>query len=203
MAKEEYDPVDWQSYGPGPVIGVDEVGRGCLAGDVYAAACVLNPDASWSHYTDSKKLTPKRREVLSAEILASHKVVVAQSSVKEIDEMNILKAALLAMKRAVIGLGVPHGIVLVDGTFKIPGLPSVFQQHTLVKGDLRAAPIAAASIVAKVTRDADISDLESQYPGYGFSKHKGYSTKMHKDAIAELGVLPVHRTSFAGVKEHL
>ena len=172
MAKSEknYDIIDWQKYGPGPVIGVDEVGRGCLAGDVYAAACILNPEAEWAHYTDSKKLTPKRREVLSEEILGSHKVIVAQASVKEIDQLNILKAALLAMKRAVEGLGVEQGVVLVDGTFKIPGLSDRFTQHTLVKGDLRAAPVAAASIVAKVKRDTDISDLDSVYPGYGFAK---------------------------------
>jgi len=201
--KKEYDAFDWQALKFGPVIGVDEVGRGCLAGDVYAAACVLDPQKSWSHYTDSKKLTPKKREHLCEEILRHHRVEVGIASVSEIDQMNILKAALLAMRRAVESLGFLEGTVLVDGTFKITDLSSSFRQITLVKGDLRAAPVAAASIVAKVTRDRDVSALDDMYPGYGFAKHKGYSTKLHKDAIAQLGVLPVHRTSFAGVKEYV
>ena len=188
---------------PSPVIGVDEVGRGCLAGDVYAAACILDTSHIFDHYTDSKKLTPKRRDVLCEEIQLNHQVCIGVATVEEIDEINILKASLLAMKRAVEGLGQASGHVIVDGTFKIPGLATSFSQTTLTKGDLRAAPVAAASIVAKVTRDKMISELEGIYPGYGFAKHKGYSTKVHKEAIEKLGPAPVHRKSFAGVKEFL
>ena len=185
------------------MIGVDEVGRGCLAGDVYAAACIPSESHPFSHFTDSKKLSPKRRDVLSQEIQLNHRVSVGGASVEEIDSLNILRASLLAMKRAVEGLGVETGHLIVDGTFKVPGLPLSFQQTTLTKGDLRAAPVAAASIVAKVTRDNVLQELEAVYPGYGFAKHKGYSTRLHKEAIVRLGPTAVHRKSFAGVKEHL
>ena len=142
-------------------------------------------------------------KTLSEEILKNHRVQVGQASVEEIDDINILKAALLAMKRSIEALGVESGIVLVDGNQKIPGLPESFQQITLVKGDLRAEPVAAASIVAKVSRDEWISSLDDEFPIYEFSKHKGYSTKVHKEAIAQYGPCLHHRKSFAGVKEYL
>ena len=194
---------DWKSLTPAPVIGVDEVGRGCLAGPVYAAACVLNEDNPWQHYTDSKKLSPKKRKQFSEQIVLDHHVCVAWATVEEIDQLNILKAALLAMKRAVEGMKLGGGHVLVDGTFKVPGLSEAYSQTTLVKGDLRAEPVAAASIAAKVARDEWISSLDSEFPDFGFSSHKGYSTKVHKEAIARLGPTQHHRRTFAGVKEHL
>lgn len=194
---------DWKSLSPAPVIGVDEVGRGCLAGPVYAAACVLNEDLPWDHYTDSKKLSPKKRKAYSEQIFKDHHISVAWASVEEIDEINILNAALLAMRRAVEGLKLDSGHVLVDGTFKVPGLPQSFVQTTLVKGDLRAQPVAAASIAAKVVRDEWVSSLDTDFPDFGFSSHKGYSTKVHKEAIARLGPTKHHRKTFAGVREHL
>lgn len=200
----EIEKYPWRKiHNSRPVIGVDEVGRGCLAGPVYAAACILNEDEAFGHYTDSKKINPKKREILSQEIKNSHQVVIGQASVEEIDQLNILKAALLAMLRAVEGLKVQKGIVLVDGTFKIPNLSENFEQFTLVKGDFRAEPIAAASIVAKVERDNWISLLDDKFPAYQFSKHKGYSTKVHKQAIADYGPCIHHRKTFAGVKEYI
>lgn len=196
-------PFLWQELKPTPIIGVDEVGRGCLAGPVYAAACILDETKPFQAYTDSKKLTPKRREILSEEIQQHHRVSIGMASVEEIDQLNILKAALLAMKRAVDGLGVNQGHVIVDGTFKIPGLAASFVQTPLIKGDLRASPVAAASIVAKVARDAFISSLDETFPQYQFSQHKGYSTEIHKRAIAEHGPSEHHRKSFSGVKEYL
>lgn len=198
-----FEKFDWKNLSPAPVIGVDEVGRGCLAGPVYAAACVLNEGYPWQHYTDSKKLSPKKRKEYSEQILSDHHVCVAWASVEEIDELNILNAALLAMKRAVEGLKLEGGHVLVDGTFQVPGLSEVYSQTTLVKGDLRAEPVAAASIAAKVARDEWISSLDDQFPDFGFSSHKGYSTKVHKEAIARLGPTQHHRRTFAGVREYL
>lgn len=196
------DIFDWQSLLPHPVIGVDEVGRGCLAGPVYAAACIINPENEWQHYTDSKKLTANRRAVLSEEIEVNHRVGIGFATVEEITKLNILNAALLAMKRAILKLDVDTAHVLVDGTQKIPNLEG-YEQTTLVKGDLRAAPVAAASIVAKVTRDNVLEDLSKIYPGYGFEKHKGYGTPVHKTFIRDLGPCPEHRPTFAGVKEYL
>lgn len=194
---------DWQSLKPKPVIGVDEVGRGCLAGPVYAAAVIINEKNDFSEYTDSKKMTEKRRETLCAHIQEHHLVGVGFATVEEIDRINILQASLLAMKRAILKLGQSSGHVLVDGNQKVPHLQESFVQTTLVKGDLRATPVAAASIVAKVTRDRLLKEMGVQYPGYGFEKHKGYSTKVHKEAIAEYGPCPEHRSTFSGVKEFL
>lgn len=183
------------------MIGVDEVGRGCLAGSVYAAAAILTPEFSVAGVTDSKLLSELRREQLVPEILAQARVCVAFADVDEIAELNILQATFLAMRRAIEGLGVQTGHLLVDGNQKIPKLASSFQQTTLVKGDLRAAPIAAASIVAKVTRDRYMVELAERFPGYGFEKHKGYGSPEHKSAIQRLGPCLEHRRTFAGVRE--
>lgn len=191
---------NWKELNPQPVIGVDEVGRGCLAGPVYAAAVILNESVVRSHYTDSKLLSVSRRLELSEEIKALHRVGVGFASVEEIEQINILQAALLAMKRAVLNLSVNFGHLVVDGNQKIPGL-GPFSQTTLIKGDLLAEPVAAASIVAKVARDQLLTELELEFPQYGFSRHKGYSTAAHKAAIAQFGPCPIHRRTFAGVRE--
>lgn len=202
LKKTSYPPYPWKDHWPQPVIGVDEVGRGCIAGEVYAAAVILNesyPDG----LMDSKKLSEKKRENLSQSLHECAHVSIAFASLLEIEELNILGAALLAMKRAVEGLGIDAGIVLVDGNQKIPRLDKSFEQITLVKGDDRAEPVAAASIVAKVARDHQLCEMALQYPHYGFEKHKGYGTKAHREAIAKWGVSPIHRRTFAGVREHL
>jgi ribonuclease HII len=195
-----FPPFDWKSLNPKPIVGVDEVGRGCLAGRVYAAAVILQSDEGIKEYTDSKLLSAIRREKLAKHILMHHKVGIGFATVEEIDELNILKAALLAMKRAVERLEISSGHLVIDGTFKIPNI-SGFVQSTLVKGDQRCAPVAAASIVAKVTRDKYMEELANQYPQYDFPKHKGYSTQIHKQKIVEHGVSPEHRRTFRGVKE--
>ncbi len=196
------EKIDWREFSPAPIIGVDEVGRGCLAGPVYAAAVIFRSDLLNDLVTDSKLLSEKRREELAEQILKEHHVGIGSASVEEIDQINILNAALLAMKRAVEQLGVTTGHILVDGNKKIPHLPS-FAQTTIVKGDLRAAPISAASIVAKVTRDRLMKELGAQYPVYGFEVHKGYSTPVHKQSIVTHGPCIQHRTTFAGVKEFI
>lgn len=196
-----YEKFDWKSVSPQPAIGVDEVGRGCLAGPVHAAAVVIPEGFDTKGLTDSKKLSEKRRETLSARIWEGCHVSLGFATVEEIDEINILWASLLAMKRAVEGLKLTTAHVLVDGNKKIPKID--FPQTTLVKGDFRAEPIAAASIVAKVYRDNLMKELAEKFPGYGLEGHKGYATIPHKEAIAKLGPQDFHRKSFAGVREHL
>ena len=206
MAKNEWSIVDWKTFLPAPVIGVDEVGRGCLAGPVYAAAVCLKSEDLLSELTDSKLLSEKRREILAPKIRAAHWVGLGSASVLEIDRINILQASLLAMQRAVEELVKQMqqecGHILVDGSFKIPGLAKI-KQTALVKGDLRCAPISAASIVAKVARDQLMKDLGAKYPQYGLEKHKGYACLAHKKSIAQFGPLDIHRKSFSGVKEWL
>ncbi len=201
----QFEKVDWKTFSPVPVVGVDEVGRGCLAGPVYAAAVCLKDDSLVTSLTDSKLLSEKKREEMMPLILEHHWTGLGFASVEEIDSINILQASLLAMKRAVENLekamGCKTGHLLVDGNLKVPGL--MMKQTTLVKGDLRCAPISAASIVAKVTRDRLMKDLGKQYPQYGFEGHKGYAAPTHKKAIEEIGPCIHHRRSFAGVKEHL
>lgn len=201
MKKLNTEPFPWRALEPAPVVGVDEVGRGCLAGPVYAAAVVLPERFSLPGLTDSKKLSESRREMLSALIHEQAHVSLGFASVEEIDRINILQASLLAMARAVSGLGLAKCHVLIDGNQKIPHWKG--PQTTLVKGDLRAEPVAAASIVAKVFRDQLMAQLAKEHPGYGLEDHKGYPTPIHKEAIARLGPRPVHRRSFAGVREHL
>lgn len=200
-----FEKVDWREFLPGPVVGVDEVGRGCLAGPVYAAAVCLKSEEHVEGLTDSKLISESRREKLSPLIKAAHWVSIASASVEEIDELNILQASLLAMKRAVEELeqqmGQRVGHVVVDGNFRIPDLQR--KQTPLVKGDLRCAPISAASIVAKVARDHLMKELGVVYPGYELEAHKGYASPKHKQAIQSLGPTPIHRKSFSGVKEYL
>lgn len=198
----DWDIFEWEHLNPQPVIGVDEVGRGCLAGSVYAAAVILDPTKDLSEYTDSKRISAIRRTELAARIHLEHKVSVGIATVSEIFKLNIFQASLLAMWRAVQGLKQMQGHVLVDGKFSVPRLEG-FQQIPLIKGDLRAKPIAAASIVAKVARDEEMVRLGEKYPEYGFHTHKGYSTPAHKEAIKRWGVLPIHRRAFAGVKEYI
>ncbi len=180
--------------GYGRIVGVDEVGRGPLAGPVTACAVWLNPDRIPEGLNDSKALTEKRRIALYDQIMEVADVSIASCSVEEIDEINILQASLRAMERAVAGLKVPADYVLVDGN-KIPpafGLDA----EAIVKGDARSVSIAAASIVAKTWRDRLMVDLAQQHPGYGWEKNAGYGTKLHLEGLRNLGVTPHHRRSF-------
>lgn len=209
---KDVEKIDWRTYGE-VVIGVDEVGRGCLAGPVAAAACLFVTGDLEHELTDSKKLTEKRREELSEKILSVHRAHWALASVEEIDEINILQASFLAMKRAIQQLedglvGTPlekwigRAPIVVDGHMTIPLLPKQ-RQIALVKGDLRCAPVSAASIVAKVARDNLMKAHGVRFPGYGFEVHKGYSTQLHMDAISKMGPMILHRRTFAGVREYL
>lgn len=163
---------DWQALSDDTIIGVDEVGRGCLAGPVYAAAVIINPENEFLFYTDSKKISKSRREKLYSHIIANHQVGIGFATVEEITKINILNASLLAMKRAVKKLTIKTGHILVDGRDIIPGMEA-FKQTALVKGDLRAEPVSAASIVAKVTRDRVLSDLAKIYPTMVLKPTKG------------------------------
>ena len=183
------------------VAGVDEAGRGCLAGPVVAAAVILPENFCVEGVTDSKLLKPARRKELDQHIRQSSAIFsIAEVSAEEIDRTNILKAALHAMCKAVSGLGSEPDIVLVDGNQPIP-LP--IPQKTIVKGDRRSLSIAAASILAKEYRDRLMKDYDRLWPGYGFAAHNGYATRKHKEAIASLGPCPVHRKSFRGVREYV
>lgn len=179
--------------------GVDEVGRGPLAGDVVTAAVILDPAKPIEGLNDSKKLSEKKREYLF-DIIKEQALSwsIARCSVEEIDQLNILQASLLAMKKAVETLATQPEHVLVDGN-KIPAWH--YQAEAVVKGDSRVAAIAAASILAKVTRDREMVVYETQYPGYGFAKHKGYPTQQHRDAIKRLGITPIHRRSYGPVQD--
>ena len=180
--------------GVGCICGVDEAGRGPLAGPVVAAGVILPPGLELEGLDDSKKLTAKKRELLFGQIMQKAEAAsVGFADEAEIDEVNILNAAFLAMRRAVFGLRAIPRLALVDGN-RDPGLE--IPTSLIVGGDGKAACIAAASILAKVTRDRMMVELDARYPGYGFAKHKGYPTKEHYAAIERLGVLPVHRKSF-------
>lgn len=179
--------------------GVDEAGRGPLAGEVFAAAVILNPDDSIDGLRDSKKLSPKRRSDLSIQIKRrAFAWSISFASVEEIDELNILNATLLAMKRAVEGLNVSPEIALVDGN-RAPSLKGI-EVFTIIKGDQKEACISAASIIAKVARDERLIALDHVYPNWGFKRHKGYGTKIHIEAIRRYGVTPLHRKSFEPIK---
>ena len=184
-------------HGPG-LAGVDEVGRGPLAGDVVAAAVILDPARPIAGLRDSKKLSALRREELALRIKEQALAwAVARATVAEIDQLNILQAALLAMHRAVQALRPQPAYVLVDGN-RLPRWE--YASEPVVKGDDRVPAIAAASILAKVQRDRELLELERQYPGYGFAAHKGYPTAAHLKALQSLGVSPVHRRSFGPVR---
>ena len=182
------------------VAGVDEVGRGPLAGDVVAAAVIL-AESPLKGVTDSKMLTPERREAL-AERIRDEAVswALGRATVAEIDELNILQASLLAMRRAVEALPIQPSLVLVDGN-RLPKWP--YEARAIVKGDLSQPSIGAASILAKVQRDAEMQALHEHYPAYGFDRHKGYPTKAHLAALETVGVSPVHRRSFGPVRRLL
>lgn len=184
-------------HGPG-LAGVDEVGRGPLAGDVVAAAVILDPRRPVAGLRDSKKLSAVRRQELALDIRErSLAWSVARATVAEIDEHNILQASLLAMHRAVLALVPQPAYVLVDGN-RLPRWE--YASEPVVKGDDRVPAIAAASILAKVQRDGELVALEQSYPGYGFAAHKGYPTKAHLEALKRLGVTPVHRRTFGPVR---
>ena len=182
------------------VCGVDEAGRGPLCGPVVAAACILPPDIDLPGLNDSKKLTPRKRDILF-DLIRERAVAwcVAEGSVEEINRLNILEADLLAMRRAIAGLHAPDGTpvaadyALIDGNiardFPIPA-------RAVIHGDAISASIAAASVLAKVTRDRECLELDRLYPQYGIAKHKGYGTKAHMDALRQYGPSPIHRTKF-------
>ncbi|WP_394178876.1 ribonuclease HII [Yoonia maritima] len=179
------------------IAGVDEVGRGPLAGPVVAAAVVLDANNIPDGLNDSKKLTAKKRDALYDAIMEQADVSLAQATVAEIDEHNILRASHIAMVRAIAGLRQPTDYALIDGNMVPRGL--TISTETVVKGDGRSLSIAAASIVAKVWRDRHMVDLAQQYPGYGWEKNAGYPTAVHKSGLENLGVTPHHRRSFKPV----
>lgn len=193
--------MDWLKYenealsmGYNNICGVDEAGRGPLAGPVCAAAVILHKGEIIEGVNDSKKLTEKKREALY-DVIKEKAVAysIAFATVEEIEEMNILNATMLAMKRAVEGLEVPADYAMIDGN-KIPDLN--IPAECVVKGDANSMSIAAASILAKVTRDRLCAEYETEYPQYGFAKHKGYGTKFHREMILKYGPCKIHRMSF-------
>ncbi len=176
------------------ICGVDEAGRGPLAGDVYAAAVILSDGVLIDGLNDSKKLSEKNREKLYDIIIEkADAYCIATASVEEIDSINILNAAMLAMKRAVSGLGIKPDYALIDGN-RLPDLEC--SADYLVKGDAKSASIAAASILAKTARDRYMRELAQQYPQYAFEQHKGYGTKLHYERLEKYGISPVHRKTF-------
>ena len=191
--------LQWEAQGL--VAGVDEAGRGPLAGPVMAAAVILDDQHPIAGLADSKQLTALKRDQLFDEIRAKALCfAVAHATVEEIDQLNILQATLLAMRRAVLGLRLPPKLVLVDGN-RLPVLP--MRCEAIVKGDSLIAAISAASILAKVTRDRWCDEVEVHYPAYGFAQHKGYGTAQHLAALQTHGACPLHRKSFAPVREVL
>lgn len=181
------------------IAGVDEVGRGCIAGPVIAAVVVLDPQQPIIGLTDSKKLTDKKRRALAESIRQSALAwAIGRAEVSEIDDINILRASMLAMKRAYLQIRVPVTKLLVDGNcypdIDCPG-------ETIIQGDLKVAEISAASILAKVARDDEMIFLNQLFPGYGLDGHKGYPTKFHLQQLPLLGVSEIHRKSFAPVKQ--
>lgn len=183
------------------VCGVDEAGRGPLAGSVYAAAVILDPNQPIIGLADSKKLSEKKREYLAQVI--QHKALawaVASSSVQEIDTINILQATMLAMQRAIMALPRLPDLVQVDGN-RCPDIS--LPCEAIIKGDATVPAISAASILAKVARDAALMELDAAYPQYGFAQHKGYPTALHLARLAQHGISDVHRKSYAPVKQYL
>lgn len=193
----EFDRIMREQFGV--ICGIDEAGRGPLAGDVYAAAVILKPDVVIDGVNDSKKLTEKRREQLYDEIISKAAAwSVATASVEEIDRLNILNATMLAMKRAYEGLSIKPDIAFVDGN-KTPDLD--IKCDAVVKGDALSASIAAASVLAKVSRDRYMKKLAESYPQYQFEKHKGYGTTLHYEMLKKYGASDIHRKSFKLKKE--
>lgn len=203
MAKKEQKEFPPFEYPEGYQLfaGVDEVGRGPLVGDVVTAAVILDPDNPIEGLTDSKKLSEKKRLALFPEIQEKALAwAVGRCSPDEIDELNILQATMVAMQRAIAGLKIQPDFALIDGN-RVPKLPMAGQ--AVVKGDLRVAEISAASIIAKVVRDAEMDELDKKHPEFGFANHKGYPTKAHFEAIEKHGVISEHRKSFKPVKRAL
>lgn len=199
FSKPEQVPLTWDV--PGLVAGVDEAGRGPLAGPVVAAAVILDDLHSIRGLADSKALTPLKRARLYDEIRAKALCCcVAEATVEEIDRLNILQATLLAMRRAVEGLRLKPAKVLVDGN-RLPALPMLAE--AVVGGDAKVASISAASILAKVTRDRWCEAFHQEYPAYGFASHKGYGTAEHLAALREHGPCPAHRRTFSPVAQWL
>ncbi len=202
--------MEWEAAAMGEgyarVCGIDEAGRGPLAGPVVAAAVILPQGYELKGLTDSKKLTARRRELLYTALMEDERVCkcVAQASVEEIDELNILRATHLAMRRAAEGLAATAAggvdFCLIDG-LPVAGFP--FPSRALVKGDSRCLSISAASILAKVTRDHYMQELDSLCPQYGFARHSGYGTRQHLEALERYGVTPHHRRSFAPISQKL
>nr|WP_239520840.1 ribonuclease HII [Pseudooceanicola aestuarii] len=190
-----------RSRGAQWVCGVDEVGRGPLAGPVTAAAVILNPADIPEGLNDSKALTERRRDALFPEIMARAHVGIAHCDVAEIDSLNILRASQEAMRRAIAALSQVPDHLLIDGHMLPDNLPC--PAEAIVKGDARSLSIAAASVVAKVTRDRIMRDLAQHFPGYGWETNMGYPSKSHKAALLDLGVTPHHRRSFAPVRNIL
>ena len=184
----------WQAQGFSLIAGVDEVGRGPLAGPVMAAAVILDPKNLPLGLNDSKQVTAKRRAVLAQALPGVAHICIAEASVEEIDALNIRQATFLAMRRAVAGLPVAPDAVLIDGRDIPSGLPC--PAEAIIKGDGRSVSIAAASIMAKEARDALMRQLDVEYPGYGWAENAGYPTKAHREALGRLGVTPHHRRSF-------
>lgn len=185
----------------GFICGVDEAGRGPLAGAVFAAAVILDPNKPIAGLADSKKLSEKKRDFLAGEIKEkAYAWAIASCSAEEIDEINILQASLLAMKRAVESLSLQPDQLLVDG-LHCPKLS--IPMRAIVQGDSKEACISAASILAKTARDAELYILDEQYPQYGFAKHKGYPTPLHMQMLTLHGVLPIHRKTYAPVRRLL
>ena len=180
------------------VAGVDEVGRGPLAGPVVTAAVILDPANPIEGLADSKKLSEKRREEMAEQIKEKALAwAIGRAEVEEIDKINILQATMQAMSRAVGYLSRQPDFVLVDGN-RCPELSC--PSEAVIKGDEKVEEISAASILAKVTRDSEMKEMDKKYPGYGLAKHKGYPTKVHIEALSELGITPIHRRSFGPVK---
>nr|WP_199612055.1 ribonuclease HII [Flocculibacter collagenilyticus] len=183
------------------IAGVDEVGRGPLVGDVVTAAVILDPNNPIIGLADSKKISEKKRDLLYPEIIEKALAwSIGRASVAEIDELNILHATMLAMQRAVAGLSIKPEYVYIDGN-RCPQLS--VPSEAVIKGDSLVAEISAASIIAKVTRDKEMVELDNQYPDYGFAKHKGYPTKEHLAQLVQLGATPFHRKSFKPVQQAL
>ena len=179
-----------------PIIGVDEVGRGPLAGPVISAAIILNKEIIPEGINDSKKLSKKKRIIINEQLISHNSYAIGIATVEEIDKINILQASLLSMKRAILGLNIAPKSILVDGN-KLPDLE--YKMYPIVKGDSKSVSIAAASIIAKVYRDKLMEDLSIQYPGYYWEKNSGYGTKQHLLALNNLGVTPIHRKTFAPI----
>ncbi len=183
------------------IAGVDEVGRGPLAGPVVAAAVILNEAKPIAGLADSKTLSEKKREVLAEQIRQQALAFAfGRAEVDEIDTINILQASLLAMQRAIEQLPIAPHHVLVDGKY-CPKI--VYTVEAIIKGDTKVQAISAASIIAKVARDQEMRDMDRLYPGYGFASHKGYPTRAHRQALQTLGITPIHRRSFGPVRDLL